>query len=85
MDIWEAISIANRHPRVNILKPGIGVGGHCISVDPWFLVEAAPDRAELIKTARKMNDAQPEFVCEVIEETFGDLEPETYCLSRFGL
>ena len=73
VDIWEAISIANRHPRVNILKPGIGVGGHCISVDPWFLVEAAPDRAELIKTARKINDAQPEFVCKVIEETFGDL------------
>jgi len=73
VDIWEAISIANRHPRVNILKPGIGVGGHCISVDPWFLVEAAPDRSELIKTARRINDAQPEFVCEVIEETFGDL------------
>jgi len=73
VDIWEAISIANRHPRINILKPGVGVGGHCISVDPWFLVEAAPDRAELIKTARKINDAQPEFVCEVIEEIFGDL------------
>ena len=74
VDIWEAISIANLHPRVNILKPGIGVGGHCISVDPWFLVESAPERAELIKTARKLNDAQPEFVGELIEATYGDLK-----------
>ncbi len=73
VDIWEAITIANRHPRVNILRPGIGVGGHCISVDPWFLVEAAPDCSELIRTARKLNDQQPGFVCQVIEETYGDL------------
>src|SRR5512145_936102 len=62
VDIWEAISLANRHPRVRILNPGPGVGGHCISVDPWFLVEAAPDLAKLIRTARQVNDAQPEFV-----------------------
>jgi UDP-N-acetyl-D-mannosaminuronic acid dehydrogenase len=62
VDVWEAIGIANLHPRVNILKPGPGVGGHCISVDPWFLVEAAPDIAPLIRTARQVNDGQPEFV-----------------------
>ena len=62
VDVWEAISIANRHPRVNILKPCIGVGGHCISVDPWFLVEAAPDQANLIYWSRQANDAQPGFI-----------------------
>jgi UDP-N-acetyl-D-mannosaminuronic acid dehydrogenase len=66
IDIWEAISLANRHPRVNILKPGPGVGGHCISVDPWFLVEAAPDLAALIAAARQVNDTQPGFVVELI-------------------
>ena len=53
IDIWEAVSLANRHPRVKILNPGPGVGGHCISVDPWFLVEAAPDLTPLIHTARE--------------------------------
>lgn len=73
VDVWEAISIANRHPRVNILNPGPGVGGHCISVDPWFLVEAAPDLTPLIHTARKVNDSQPEFVCKLIERALGEL------------
>jgi UDP-N-acetyl-D-mannosaminuronic acid dehydrogenase len=73
VDIWEAISIANLHPRINILKPGIGVGGHCISVDPWFLVEAAPDESALVRIARQVNDSQPEFVCGVIERSIGDL------------
>lgn len=66
IDIWEAISIANLHPRVKILNPGPGVGGHCISVDPWFLVEAAPDITTLIKTARSVNDSQPSFVVDTI-------------------
>jgi UDP-N-acetyl-D-mannosaminuronic acid dehydrogenase len=65
IDVWEAISLANRHPRVRILNPGPGVGGHCISVDPWFLVEAAPDITPLIRTARQVNDAQPEFVVDL--------------------
>lgn len=65
VDVWEATAIANRHPRVNILKPGVGVGGHCISVDPWFLVEAAPDLTPLICTARQVNDDQPGFVVEL--------------------
>jgi UDP-N-acetyl-D-mannosaminuronic acid dehydrogenase len=73
VDIWEAISIANRHPRVKILSPGPGVGGHCISVDPWFLVEAAPDITPLISTARKVNDSQPEFVVRLVEDALGSL------------
>ncbi len=67
VDVWEAINLANRHPRVRILNPGPGVGGHCISVDPWFLVEAAPDITPLIKTARQVNDAQPLFVLNLVK------------------
>ncbi len=74
VDIWEAINIANLHPRINILRPGVGVGGHCISVDPWFLVEAAPETAKLIRTAREVNDAQPAFVAGLIKDFAGDLE-----------
>ncbi|MCJ7823287.1 MAG: nucleotide sugar dehydrogenase [Anaerolineales bacterium] len=74
LDIWRAIEIANLHPRVNILKPGPGVGGHCIGVDPWFLVEGAPELTPLIRQAREVNDAQPENVLALIEETFGDLK-----------
>ncbi len=66
IDVWEAISIANLHPRVNILSPGPGVGGHCISVDPWFLVEAAPDLTPIILAARKVNDLQPHHVMELV-------------------
>jgi len=72
VDIWEAISIANRHPRVKILNPGPGVGGHCISVDPWFLVEAAPDLTELISAARHVNNGQPHFVLNLIKDIAGD-------------
>jgi UDP-N-acetyl-D-mannosaminuronic acid dehydrogenase len=72
IDIWEAIAIANHHPRVKILNPGPGVGGHCISVDPWFLVEAAPDITPLIHMARIVNDAQPEFVVELVKRAVGE-------------
>lgn len=74
VDVWEAISIANRHPRVRILNPGPGVGGHCISVDPWFLVEAAPDISPLIHTARQVNDGQPDFVFSMVKRVVGKLE-----------
>lgn len=60
IDVWEVIALANRHPRVNILSPGPGVGGHCIAVDPWFLVHSAPDIANLIRTARQVNDEKLE-------------------------
>lgn len=68
VNAWEAISIANLHPRVKILRPGPGVGGHCISVDPWFFVEAAPDLATLIYSARCVNDSQPRFALELVKK-----------------
>lgn len=74
VDVWQAIEIANLHPRVNILRPGPGVGGHCISVDPWFLVEAAPDITPLIHTARLVNDSQPDYVVDLIKRILGGLE-----------
>jgi UDP-N-acetyl-D-mannosaminuronic acid dehydrogenase len=74
VDVWEAIRLANRHPRVNILNPGPGVGGHCISVDPWFLVETAPDITPLIHTARNLNDAQPAYVVNQIKNKIGGLD-----------
>jgi UDP-N-acetyl-D-mannosaminuronic acid dehydrogenase len=73
VDVWEAIEVANRHPRVNILRPGPGVGGHCISVDPWFLVEAAPDLTPLVRQARLVNDGQPEYVVEQLTQSLGEL------------
>lgn len=74
VDVWEAIRFANLHPRINILNPGPGVGGHCISVDPWFFVEAAPDLAQLIYQARQVNDAQPHFVVAKVKQALGDLK-----------
>lgn len=73
VNVWEAIQLANRHPRVEILNPGPGVGGHCISVDPWFLVEAAPEISPLVRTARQVNDGQPGFVVKTIERIMGAL------------
>ncbi|AEV61670.1 UDP-N-acetyl-D-mannosamine dehydrogenase [Pseudomonas ogarae] len=64
INVWELIRLANRHPRVNILQPGPGVGGHCIAVDPWFIVSKTPDIARLIRTAREVNDSKPEWVLE---------------------
>ncbi len=74
VDVWEAVQLANRHPRVNILDPGLGVGGHCISVDPWFLVQAAPDLTALIAAARQVNDGQPRFVVEKVKQALGSLQ-----------
>lgn len=71
VDVWEAISIANLHPRVKILSPGPGVGGHCISVDPWFFVEAAPELTPLIYHSRQVNDAQPHFVVDTVNRALG--------------
>ncbi len=72
VDAWEAIKIASLHPRVKILNPGPGVGGHCISVDPWFFVEAAPDLSTLIYAARRVNDSQPHFALELVRKAIGD-------------
>jgi len=74
VDIWRAIELANLHPRVQILRPGPGVGGHCISVDPWFLVEAAPEQTALIRQARLVNDGQPALVVELVRRGLGSLQ-----------
>lgn len=68
INVWELISLANRHPRVNILQPGCGVGGHCIAVDPWFIVNKTPDLAKLIHTARLVNDGKPEWVINKVND-----------------
>jgi UDP-N-acetyl-D-mannosaminuronic acid dehydrogenase len=67
INVWELIALANRHPRVNILQPGPGVGGHCIAVDPWFIVDAAPEEARMIRIAREINDQKPHWVLERIK------------------
>ncbi|WP_180017919.1 MULTISPECIES: UDP-N-acetyl-D-mannosamine dehydrogenase [unclassified Acinetobacter] len=67
INVWELIALANRHPRVNILQPGPGVGGHCIAVDPWFIVSKTPEQARLIRTAREVNDAKPEWVIDQVK------------------
>lgn len=67
INVWELISLANRHPRVNILKPGPGVGGHCIAVDPWFIVARDPENSKIIKMARLVNDAKPEWVVNKVK------------------
>jgi UDP-N-acetyl-D-mannosaminuronic acid dehydrogenase len=74
VDVWEAIRLANLHPRVKILNPGPGVGGHCISVDPWFFVEAAPELTPLIFNARQVNDGQPHFVVDKVKAALGSLQ-----------
>lgn len=66
IDVWELISLANRHPRVSVLQPGPGVGGHCIAVDPWFIVSSAPEQALLIRTAREVNDRKPSWVIDKV-------------------
>ena len=68
IDVWELIGLANHHPRVNILQPGPGVGGHCIAVDPWFIVDSAPSQARLIRTAREVNDSKPGFVVDKVRK-----------------
>ena len=81
IDVWELIRLANRHPRVKILQPGPGVGGHCIAVDPWFIVDAAPDLARLIRTAREVNDSKPHHVFARVQECAGRFKaPVIACL-----
>ncbi|MGK0254610.1 MAG: UDP-N-acetyl-D-mannosaminuronic acid dehydrogenase [Mariniflexile sp.] len=72
IDVWELISVANRHPRINILQPGPGVGGHCIAVDPWFIVSKTPDLARIIKMAREVNDSKPEWVINKVKIAISD-------------
>lgn len=81
INVWELISVANCHPRVNILKPGPGVGGHCIAVDPWFIVNSAPEQAKLIRTAREVNDSKPHYVIDCVKQAcHGRTAPTIACL-----
>lgn len=73
IDVWELIELANHHPRVNILRPGAGVGGHCIAVDPWFIVNKTPDLAKMVRSAREVNDYKPKWVIEQIEREVAKL------------
>ena len=73
IDVWELISLANRHPRVNILQPGAGVGGNCIAVDPWFIVDTSPNEARIIRTAREVNDFKPEWIVDKIKAAISDV------------
>ena len=68
INVWELIELANHHPRVNILQPGPGVGGHCIAVDPWFIVSSDPENSKLIHTARNVNDGKPKWVIKKVKE-----------------
>lgn len=77
IDVWELIELANHHPRVNILQPGPGVGGHCIAVDPWFIVAAAPEDARMIRQARETNDAKPAWVINRVRDLLADLSGAT--------
>jgi len=72
INVWELIRLANRHPRVNILQPGPGVGGHCIAVDPWFIVSKTPEQARLIRTAREVNDSKPQWVLDKVKIAVAD-------------
>ena len=81
INVWELIELANHHPRVNILSPGPGVGGHCIAVDPWFIVSAAPDFTKVIRAARDVNDSKPNLVVEKVKAAASRLrEPVIACL-----
>jgi len=83
INVWELIELANRHPRVDILQPGPGVGGHCIAVDPWFIVDTAPDQARLIRTAREVNDHKPLYVIDHIKKVAAKFKSPT--IACFGI
>jgi UDP-N-acetyl-D-mannosaminuronic acid dehydrogenase len=84
INVWELIQLANRHPRVNILQPGAGVGGHCIAVDPWFIVSAFPEEAKLIKQARLSNDYKSEWVAEKIKNAILKFELDNHRKPKVG-
>ena len=80
IDVWELIELANHHPRVNILQPGPGVGGHCIAVDPWFIVSSDPENSKLIRQAREVNDSKPEWVVDKVAEFMSDGSGKTIAI-----
>jgi UDP-N-acetyl-D-mannosaminuronic acid dehydrogenase len=81
INVWDLIELANRHPRVKILQPGPGVGGHCIAVDPWFIIDSAPEEAKLMRTARQVNDLKPRYIVRHVRERSGRFSnPVIACL-----
>ena len=87
INVRDLIKLANKHPRVNILTPGAGVGGHCIAVDPWFIVHSSPKNSRLIKTAREINDYKPKYVVDRVIKQISKLKRPTseLIISTFGL
>jgi len=85
LNIWKVIELANKHPRVNILKPGPGVGGHCIAVDPFFIVEKAPNEARIIKTARYVNDSMPGYIIKKIEGALKETKIKRPIIACLGI
>jgi len=85
IDVWELIALSNRHPRVKILRPGPGVGGHCIAVDPWFIIDSAPNETQVMLASRKVNDSQPEYSFKQISEHFAELELSKRPIALLGL
>ena len=87
IDVWDVIRLANQHPRVNILSPGPGVGGHCIAVDPWFIVDSAPEESKLIHTARLVNDSKPKYVIQKVSEVAQsmDIDKSSLIIGCLGL
>jgi len=82
INVWEAIELANKHPRVNILKPGPGVGGHCIAIDPWFLTESST-KSRMISLAREINDSMPNYVLQIVRKMVGNVKDPT--ITVFGV
>ncbi len=82
INVWELIQLANRHPRVNILQPGAGVGGHCIAVDPWFIVDSVPDEARLIRISRQINDDKPHWLVRKVRDQLEQVEAVQPALMR---
>jgi len=85
LNVWEVVGLANKHPRVNILKPGPGVGGHCVAVDPFFIVEKAPEEAKLIKTTRRVNDSMPDYIVEKVERAVKQAHIKTPIIACLGI
>jgi UDP-N-acetyl-D-mannosaminuronic acid dehydrogenase len=85
INVWELIALANRHPRVNVLQPGPGVGGHCIAVDPWFIVHSAPEQSTLIRAAGAVNSYKPEWVIEKVNALVAQVVKPTITLTCLGL
>jgi len=85
INVWELIKLANKHPRVNVHNPGPGVGGHCIAVDPWFIVDAFPREAQLIKKARERNNAKPDYVVERVLERASQIKNKKVVIGCLGL